>query len=648
MTAVVDSTGGARAARAAGASIALAGDRSGNRLSARRHSHIVRTLKAVLPLCGLAVLAAYAGVLVRTTGWGRGLAALGVPTITAENLAMENPHYEGFNKDGGRYWVTAKRAMQELKNLSLIKLEDISGELIDANKERTKLTAKRGTFNNKESVLELYDDIDVKGDNGMVAKLTRATIKTKEDVISSDQPVAISMPAGDIKAAQMTLHQKAKEYAFVDNVQTHLKPSKPESGNAQRAAASASPKAFGNSDEPINITSSRLDVNDATKVAVFTGDVEAVQGKSTMTTPELEVTYEGSATAAGEPAKGADGKATPGDDKGRVKRVVAKNPVSMTDETGQHVTSRSADFDAVAQKAVLEGDVVMTEQADRRAVSDHAELDQSANTVLLTGQVVVTQGQNELRGRRLLYNRTTSKMNLTGSGGATGRISARFSQAGNGGPAHAATLPARGVAFGGNFKTDPNAPVDVTADRLDVDDQAKQAVFTGDVKAQQAGFTVRSAELTASYSGAAGLGAGATPKAGNGEAAKLTHLQAKKNVEVTSKEGQKATGDWADYDTHANTVTLGGDVVMTQGKNIVRGTKLVIDMTTGQSVISTESAPTASQPWLQAGENKPGGRPSAVFYPNEMKDKAAAQKPGAAAAVEKAIDGWQSRSGPSN
>ena len=306
MTAVVDSTGGARAARAAGASIALAGDRSGNRLSARRHSHIVRTLKAVLPLCGLAVLAAYAGVLVRTTGWGRGLAALGVPTITAENLAMENPHYEGFNKDGGRYWVTAKRAMQELKNLSLIKLEDISGELIDANKERTKLTAKRGTFNNKESVLELYDDIDVKGDNGMVAKLTRATIKTKEDVISSDQPVAISMPAGDIKAAQMTLHQKAKEYAFVDNVQTHLKPSKPESGNAQRAAASASPKAFGNSDEPINITSSRLDVNDATKVAVFTGDVEAVQGKSTMTTPELEVTYEGSATAAGEPAKGAD------------------------------------------------------------------------------------------------------------------------------------------------------------------------------------------------------------------------------------------------------------------------------------------------------------------------------------------------------
>ena len=101
------------------------------------------------------------------------------------------------------------------------------------------------------------------------------------------------------------------------------------------------------------------------------------------------------------------------------------------------------------------------------------------------------------------------------------------------------------------------------------------------------------AELTASYTGAAGLGAQAKPgqKADSHAAAKLTRIKAKKNVKMTSKEGQKATGDWADYDTKANTVMLGGDVIMTQGKNVVRGTKLVIDMTTGESVINAEPGP---------------------------------------------------------
>ena len=58
---------------------------------------------------------------------------------------------------------------------------------------------------------------------------------------------------------------------------------------------------------------------------------------------------------------------------------------------------------------MLEGDVVMSELPDRRATGDRAEIDQAANTVLLTGPVVVTQGNNELKGRRLFFNRTTAQ-----------------------------------------------------------------------------------------------------------------------------------------------------------------------------------------------------------------------------------------------
>ncbi len=656
MASVTDDAG---ALRATGSGIVLAGDRGPSRIAAARHTRRVRILKNALPATALLVVAGYSLSVFDKTGWGESLAQLEVPHILAENLAMDNPHYEGFNADGGRYWVTAKKAMQDLKNLSLIKLEAISGELIAANKDRTKLTATRGTFNNKQSVIELFDAIDIAGDNGLKAQLTRATIKTKEGVILSDAPVRVEMPAGTITASQLMIRQKEKEYTFKNEVRTDLKARAPHAEGADAAAADKTTASFGNSNEPILITANRLDINDTTKLATYTGTVRAEQGQSVLTSPELEVTYEGSAAgmsgAGGEgvakdagaktEGAGAPDNAASADAGGKIKRVVAKNPVTLTQGNGQQATSRSADFDAATQVAVLEGDVVMSEGADRRVTGDRAEIDQMAGTVVLTGPVLLTQGKNELHGRRLFFNRNSGKMNLTGAGSGNGRIGARFSQAGAPQPtSRQSETPKRGLAFGGNFKTDPSAPVDVAADRLDVDDQAKLAVFSGTVKAQQAGFVLEAAELAASYSGSAGLaGTGDVIKPDAQQAAaRLTRIKAKKNVVVTSKEGQKATGDWADYDTKANTVTLGGDVVMTQGKNIVRGTKLVIDMTSGESVISTETAGggmTSSSQADGSGLIVKSGRPSAVFYPNDIKkhvDKGAA-----------AASGWQARSAPS-
>ena len=56
--------------------------------------------------------------------------------------------------------------------------------------------------------------------------------------------------------------------------------------------------------------------------------------------------------------------------------------------------------------------------------------------------------------------------------------------------------------------TDPTAPIDVEALRLDVDDQKKLAVYRGDVRAVQGDFVVRTSEMRAHYTGAAGLADG--------------------------------------------------------------------------------------------------------------------------------------------
>jgi LPS export ABC transporter protein LptC/lipopolysaccharide transport protein LptA len=624
--------------------IVLAGDRTAYRLAALRHTRIVRLLKAGLPIAGLAISGLYGLSVMKTMGWGAGIPALEIPNILPENLAMNNPHYEGFNKDGGRYWVKAATAQQDLKTLSLIKLNTITGEMTDAKKAVTTLTAKRGTFDNKANQLELYDSIDVAGDAGMKAHLTRASVQTKESIITSSEPVLVMMEAGTINANSMTARQKVKEYTFVDKVRTHLNAR--EKGQDAEAAAPPADQLFGKSDAPVDIASNRLDINDATKIALFTGTVTAVQDGASLTTPELEVSYEGSATPqAGGGKAGVESAATEISGS-KVKRMTAKNPVMMKQANGDTVTSQMADFDAVTERAVLEGDVVMSQLPDKRATADKAEIDQSANTVLLTGtDVVVTQGQNVLKGRRLLFNRGTSKMQLTspGASNASGRISAQFQQ-----QAPAAALaaapkpetPSQGIAFGASFKTTPGAPVLIDAARLDVDDAAKQAVFTGDVHAVQGDFVIRAVELTANYTGSTGLGGpakGADPA--KSSAAQLTHIKARTKVEITSKDGQNAKGDWADFDPKANMATLGGNVILTQGKNVIRGTKLVIDMTTGESVIQNE-APSVNSATTIAPDgtataatsaSAPSSRPSATFYIDDIKNQApkAAGKPAA-------------------
>jgi lipopolysaccharide export system protein LptA len=83
---------------------------------------------------------------------------------------------------------------------------------------------------------------------------------------------------------------------------------------------------------------------------------------------------------------------------------------------------------------------------------------------------------------------------------------------------------------------------------------------------------------------------------------------------VTQKD-QTATGDLGVFDMKANTVTLTGNpVVMTQGQNVLRGEKLVVDLTSGVSRVES---------------NKGGqGRVQGLFQPGS----AGLEKPGSSGA----------------
>lgn len=648
-----------RRGSAAAHTVALAADRARQFANARRHSHFVRLIKLVLPTIALLAMGVYGAALIATSKFKVKGIEHGNITIDPKNLTMETPKYDGFGKDGTHFVVRAKEAVTDIRQTGPIRLNLIDGRITQTNGVATDLKAKWGTYDQKQDILELYEKIDVDGSTGMKARLTRATVFPKESRIVSNEPVYVESESGNIRARQMTFNSRERKGTFIEDVQVRLKapPPKPDTAGAEAKpkGQSALPGLAANSGEPIDVNSERLDFDDGAKTALFRENVVAKQGDAQLQAPELDVHYEGKATSAMDgsapkPQAKAGDPAQP-DQQTKLKLIKARGGVVMTNKDDR-AQATTLDYDAVSEVAVLKGNVVMTSGAERSATAAQAQFDQRQDTALLTGNVVVTQGKNVLKGQRLAVDRKAGTSRLESPGG--GRINTVFYQGdGKAQPASktapktaqdAAVAAAAGAVAPFQFKSDPSQPIDVDADTLDVFDQKRQAVFKGNVVAKQGNFVVQTAQMTAHYIGQAGiasggtLGAPAKGKAGEGsQAAQLTKVEARQKVVVTGNDGQRAIGDWADFDVKSNTVTLGGDnLTVSQGpkgkESVLTGGKgdvFIIDMTTGISRLvkpdggavaraaPAVSATTTDKQGAQQGTQAAPSRMKLLLYPKE-------------------------------
>ena len=119
-----------------------------------------------------------------------------------------------------------------------------------------------------------------------------------------------------------------------------------------------------------------------------------------------------------------------------------------------------------------------------------------------------------------------------------------------------------------------NAPVDVEADRIEVQDRADRAVFSGNVKVRQGGLALDSARLTVAYANGRGSGSGVD----------IQRLDASGGVVVRNAD-QTARGNVAIYDVNRRLITMVGGVSLKQGPNVINGGRLVMDLNSGRSVV---------------------------------------------------------------
>jgi lipopolysaccharide export system protein LptA len=189
--------------------------------------------------------------------------------------------------------------------------------------------------------------------------------------------------------------------------------------------------------------------------------------------------------------------------------------------------------------------------------------------------------------------------------------------------------------FGGLSQSSKD-PIDIESDVLVVHDQQKYATFTGKVKAVQGTTTLRADRLDVHYVGGGDKLTGGGNTEGADQAApatkvaevkpagtaaasddgtQISKIEAKGDVIINSDKDQTTTSDWAIYDVPSHMVTVGGNVVLTQGKNVLKGDRLVIDLTTGESRFEN------------TGNTAAGGRIRALFMPKQEGADAKTAKP---------------------
>lgn len=117
----------------------------------------------------------------------------------------------------------------------------------------------------------------------------------------------------------------------------------------------------------------------------------------------------------------------------------------------------------------------------------------------------------------------------------------------------------------GGIAADPSAPVEVTADNLNVDQDTGSAVFSGNVVIGQGELRLSAPSVQVTYAA---------------ESGDITRLQANGGVTfATATEAAEAQS--ADYNLSSGLLTLNGDVLLTQGQSALSADSMVLDLNAG-------------------------------------------------------------------
>ena len=133
---------------------------------------------------------------------------------------------------------------------------------------------------------------------------------------------------------------------------------------------------------------------------------------------------------------------------------------------------------------------------------------------------------------------------------------------------------AQGTSFAlGGARFDTDAPVEMTADRLSVDQASGETVFSGNAMIAQGGLRLSAETIRIVFAGGDG---------NSGQ--RISRLVASGGVTLVTDDAAAEAQD-AEYRVPEGLVVMTGDVLLTQGASIVSGDRLEVNLNTGQGTM---------------------------------------------------------------
>lgn len=162
---------------------------------------------------------------------------------------------------------------------------------------------------------------------------------------------------------------------------------------------------------------------------------------------------------------------------------------------------------------------------------------------------------------------------------------------------------------------DSNAPIDITANNLELIDAQRVQIWRGAVEAVQGQNRLRTTELRVFHAPKAGARPSTGGNAQLGDWGEAQRMVAEGDVYFVTPD-TIARGTRGDYDLVRDVITITGDVILTRGENVLRGDRLVIDVASGRSTMESATPGRGNQ------------RVRGVFYPEQRAAQpAAGQRP---------------------
>jgi lipopolysaccharide export system protein LptA len=139
-------------------------------------------------------------------------------------------------------------------------------------------------------------------------------------------------------------------------------------------------------------------------------------------------------------------------------------------------------------------------------------------------------------------------------------------------------LLALAVPAAAQLRHNSNAPIDFSANYIELQDRANRAILSGAVNVRQAGMELTASRMTVAYTGRIVDG---SPQ--------VSRIDASGGVTVTRPD-QRARAQYAVYDLNRRLITMLGGVTLNQEGNVVNGGRLTINLDTGRAVIDGSPA----------------------------------------------------------